>query len=685
MLKTRHDRQRTETMFAIMVSALMTTVGATAFAQSSSPAAETAAPAAEMKSEAATASPAAPEAKPAETVQQASKDATAEPAKEMAKETAKETERAKETPAASSPPVAAEPPAVAETGKDTGAAKAAAVSPANQPVADKLRDMLGNKALKRFDRKQERAAVETIYAARSYAPLWSDGGKMTARARDAIARLKKADTDGLDPADYATPDLASATTPEALAEGDLKLTETLLTYARHAENGRIHWSRVSADIFFPDHASDPMEVLANLAGANDINAVMDAFHPEHEGYKALKAKLAELRAAKTDPQADPVASGPALKFVKKQMMEDDRVPRLRERLKLDGAADDKRYDSKLADAVRKFQSANDIKATGVLDDATVKALNGPTRDRQIDIVLYNMERWRWLPRHLGEPKLGDAYVILNIPDFTLKVMQHGKMVWTTRVVTGKPGKTATPMLTETMKFITVNPTWNVPPSIVYNEYLPALQQDPTVLERMGLRLSQNRDGSVHISQPPGAGNALGRIRFNFPNKFLVYQHDTPDKHLFAHDSRAYSHGCMRVQYPDKYAEALLGIALPQEKYTAERIQRMYGTSEQNINFPTPIPVHITYQTAFVDDSGKLEMRRDIYGRDARTQAVMRGDERRMADVAVEHAQPNYSRPSVQLPNRVAFGDGGGASFFERLFGGGAPPEPEPRRRRRPAR
>src|SRR6202035_3736053 len=131
--------------------------------------------------------------------------------------------------------------------------------------------------------------------------------------------------------------------------------------------------------------------------------------------------------------------------------------------------------------------------------------------------------------------IGDAYVILNIPDYTLKVMQHGAQVWTTRVVTGKPGIHATPLMTETMKYITVNPTWNVPPSIVYNEYLPALQQDPTVLQRMGLRLEQNRDGSIHVSQPPGEANALGRIRFNFPNKFLVYQHDTPDKHLFARE------------------------------------------------------------------------------------------------------------------------------------------------------
>jgi len=147
---------------------------------------------------------------------------------------------------------------------------------------------------------------------------------------------------------------------------------------------------------------------------------------------------------------------------------------------------------------------------------------------------------------------------------------------------------------------------------------------------------------VHISQPPGAGNALGRIRFNFPNKFLVYQHDTPDKYMFAHEKRAYSHGCMRVQDPDKYAEVLLSIALPNEGYTAERIRRLYGQGEIDFNFPTPIPVHLTYQTAYVDSAGKLVLRDDVYGRDARTIAALKSDERRVADA-----------PAAEAPRRVA--------------------------------
>ena len=239
--------------------------------------------------------------------------------------------------------------------------------------------------------------------------------------------------------------------------------------------------------------------------------------------------------------------------------------------------------------------------------------------RQIEIIVANMERWRWYQRDLG-----NAYAMVNQPDFMLKVMHNGNQVWTTRVVIGKPSM-ATPLLSETMKHITVNPTWTVPQSIVRNEYLPALAQDPTVLERMGLRVSYN-GGGVTITQPPGAGNALGRVRFNFNNRFSVFQHDTPDKYYFAHEVRAYSHGCMRVQDPAKYAEVLLNIARPGEHWTAERITRMYGGSEQNLQIqPTTVWVHLTYQTAFVDTAGKLQMRRDIYGLDSRTLAAIKSE------------------------------------------------------------
>jgi murein L,D-transpeptidase YcbB/YkuD len=296
----------------------------------------------------------------------------------------------------------------------------------------------------------------------------------------------------------------------------------------------------------------------------------------------------------------------------------------------------------------------------------VDAINGPKRDREVDIILANMERWRWLPRDLG-----NAYVMVNIPDFTLRVMKDGAQVWKTKIVSGAPGNRATPLLTETMKFITVNPTWNVPPSIINNEYLPALAQDSTVLERAGLKLERNRDGTVRIYQPPGERNALGRIRFNFPNKFLVYQHDTPDKHLFAREVRDYSHGCMRVENPDKYAEVLLGVSQPQEGYTAERIRKMYGSGEHDIHLKNPIPVHITYQTAYVNDDGKLIIRDDIYGRDARYFALIKSDERKVADIATDTRSAGTAVRPAKLPDGLfaSNGGGGGSGLFGWLFGG----------------
>ena len=580
-------------------------------------------------------------------------------------------------------------PAAASTTPATEPAKAASNVPAaDQPVADKLKDMLGAKSLRYFERKGERAAVEKFYGARDFAPVWTQAGGLTETAKGVIARLKDAASDGLIPSDYPVPDFTAATTPDALAEADLKLTDSMMNYARQAQSGRMHWSQVSADISYPEHPTDPAEVLSHVTTAKDTSAALDSYNPSHKLYKQLKAKLAELR-GQGSGSAIEIADGPLLRYTparnKKQpevLMEDPRVPELRAKL---GVAnpEDTHYDAKVAEAVRRFQESVELKETGVLDAATVRALNSPKRDKQIDVVIANMERWRWLPRDLGAPSIGDAYVILNIPDYTLKVMQHGQQVWTTRVVTGKPGIHATPLLTETMKYITVNPTWNVPPSIVYGEYLPALQQDPTVLERMGLRLEHERDGSIHISQPPGEANALGRIRFNFPNKFLVYQHDTPDKYLFDKSERAYSHGCMRVQYPDQYASVLLNITEPDEHYTPEKIRSMYGRGEIDLKFPTPIPVNITYQTAFVDDAGKLEFRKDIYGRDGTMIAMLRGVHGKDLENVIAHSQPSYGGPA-RLPPGVSVASenswSSGPSFFERLFGG-APTPPAPVGRR----
>ena len=461
-----------------------------------------------------------------------------------------------------------------------------------QPNASsKLQAMISSDLSRFVDRKQEQTAVETFYQGRNYQPLWTGSPEALKRAEGAIAFLRNVRSEGLEPRDYPTPDLSGSLGDDQAMKAELQLTGAVLRYARHASSGRVSYTRVSAAIAYPDHAADPAEVLNKVASAQDMNAVLQSFEPQQPGFVALKAALAKELAA---PEQDP-------------------SPQDREASKKHGGKD----------------------------------TNERSRKNAADTIIANMERWRWLPRDLGK-----THVTVNVPDFTLGVYNGGARIWQTRIVVGKPGNLATPLLSETMKYLTINPTWNVPPSIIRNEYLPAIERDPDALERIGLRVSYNQDGSLRVYQPPGERNALGRIRFNFPNQFLVYQHDTPDKKLFARDARAFSHGCMRVQNPEQYAEVLLSLSQPEENVTIARIQSMYGDQERTINLKQPIPVHVTYQTAFVDESGKLNFRHDVYGLDTAVLKLMRGDQRMIADMPVARPPNASSKPVMaRLPSR----------------------------------
>jgi L,D-transpeptidase YcbB len=552
-----------------------------------------------------------------------------------------------------------------------------ASAPALNGVAEQLRNLITGNALDRLvNRKADRAGIKAFYTARHYAPLWVTNDVANERAKSAITYLALADTVGLDPSDYPVPDFKSASTADALAEAELKLTASALIFARHAQIGRIHFSRVGTDIQYDLAAPDPADVLAKLADGSDGGKVLDSFHPPQPGFKALRTKLAELRkGASVDSKAEDRLEPSRVYIPEGQIlrpgMKDGRVVALRKRLGVAGGKDNELYDDAVRDAVKAFQIEADLVVDGNLGPNTVRALNGehnevrrPSAD-PIDTIIVNMERWRWLPRELGNP-----HVIVNVPDYTLTLYNDGKPYWHTKIVAGKPGK-ATPMVSADMKSITVNPTWNVPPSIIENEYLPALQEDPEALDRIGLKVAYNGDGTIRVWQPPGAGNALGRIRFNFPNKFLVYQHDTPDKYLFARDKRAYSHGCMRVENPATYGEKLLSLVMPNEHYTEARLEKMFGGSEININLPKFIPVHVTYQTAYVDDQGNLQLREDVYGRDAKMIAILKGRERKVADIAVERRANPSSKPIYG----VRYNSGPG--FFSFLFGGPrfGPPRP----------
>src|SRR5207302_10149574 len=209
--------------------------------------------------------------------------------------------------AATAPPAATATAPAAEPAKEP--VKVSTVAPADQPVADRLRDMLGAKSLRYFDRKNERAAVEKFYSARDYAPQWTQAGKLTDSGKGVIARLKDAPSEGLNAADYPVPDFAAAASPDQIAEAELKLTASMLDYARQAQSGRMHWSQVSADIQYPEHPIDPAEVLANISTAKDASAALDGYNPPHKLYKELKAKLAELRGQGDGPMIH-IAEGP---------------------------------------------------------------------------------------------------------------------------------------------------------------------------------------------------------------------------------------------------------------------------------------------------------------------------------------------------------------------------------------
>jgi L,D-transpeptidase YcbB len=456
-------------------------------------------------------------------------------------------------------------------------------STAPQPPS-KLQELVSGSLSSFIDRKPEQTAAGAFYQTRNYQPIWTGSPEALKRAEGAIAFLRNIKSEGLEPRDYPTPDLSGNLSEEQAAKAELQLTGSILRYARHASSGRVSYTRVSASILYPDHAADPAEVLNKVASAPDMNVVLQSFEPQQPGFVALKAALAKELA--TPEQATSLQDREA----------------------------SKKHRGK--DADERSQKKNGVES-----------------------IVANMERWRWLPRDLGE-----THVVVNIPDYTLGVYKDDALVWHTKIVVGKPGNLATPLLSETMKFLTVNPTWNVPPSIIRNEYLPALARDPGALERIGLRVSNNPDGSLRVYQPPGERNALGRIRFNFPNQFLVYQHDTPNKNLFARDSRAFSHGCMRVENPEKYAEVLLSLSQPAEGYSIARIRSLYGDQERTINLKQPIPVHVTYQTAFVDKQGQLNFRHDVYGLDTATLKLMRNDERMIADTPIARPQNASSKP-----------------------------------------
>lgn len=463
-----------------------------------------------------------------------------------------------------------------------------------------------------------------FYGERHFEPLWltQKDGKVafSATAQKILTVFEDAESEGFRPADYLTPDLdvaAAGTDPAKLAALETAFSSAALKYAQDAFGGRIKPTAVSSLITVKPGRINEAEMLIKLAGSDDPDKILLELHPTHPEFLKLREALAKFSDASVE-QPISIADGTLLKPGKS----DPRVPDLRKRL--DVVAEDATslvYDEALVTAVKAFQESLGLTTDGVIGPATVAALNGGTAATRDDIVA-NMERWRWMPRDLG-----DFNVFVNIPEFRLAVMKGQEVTYTTRVVVGKTSN-QTPVFSDMIRHIVVNPYWNVPSSIARNEIGPRLASNPGYLASQNMELlyggkvvnaaavdwSSTSVNQFSIRQRPGAGNALGKVKFLFPNQHDVYLHDTPSKSLFQRSYRAYSHGCVRVQNPMEFADALLKL---EPELNAASLEAMYGPKERWVNLKTLVPVHIAYFTLRVDADGTIRSYGDVYGHNKR--------------------------------------------------------------------
>ncbi len=415
------------------------------------------------------------------------------------------------------------------------------------------------------EQRRQRKAIAAVYARRGFEPLWRDGDNWRAAATAAAQRIGEAGEDGLDLRSHALP---VADHQPASAEGELELSEAVVAYAAQAAGARVDPQKLSNLIGARPPLPEANDILGAVAAAGaQAGDVLQGFNPPQAGYRALRAKLAELRSART--LDDDIRFAEA-----RTVARDDRSPSGKRR----------------HPALPAQRSAAHVEAE----------------------IIANMERWRWLPRDMG-----DTRVEVNIPDFELSVVRDGAVAHRARVIVGKEG-TPTPVFSNKMQFIIVNPYWNVPPSILNKEMLPKYGGDLAAIAARGFQVSYRR-GKVSVRQLPGEGNALGRIKFMFPNDFSVYLHDTPGRGLFAASRRAFSHGCVRVDQPFRLAEIVLG---PGSGWPEQRVRKLVGGSERYINLARPLPIHIEYFTAYVDENGRLQLRNDLYGYSAKVRAAL---------------------------------------------------------------
>jgi L,D-transpeptidase YcbB len=469
-------------------------------------------------------------------------------------------------------------------------------------------------------------AIAAFYRDHSYRPLWT--GEESAQRRQALLNtLARAGDHALPLARYDVASLSrlltGAQTEGDRARAEMAFTRAFLAYAHDVKSGVLDPKKIDSGIVREIARPDPAALLTAVL-AQDPVQVMHDLAPKSPQY-------AQLMRARLDLEARIASGGWGATVAAKSLGTGDSgagVVALRDRLiAMDylRRSATQTYDRDIQNAVQRFQMDHGLVADGTAHEGTIAALNVSPETRMKSIVVA-MERMRWM----GDAPLGDRYIWVNQPDFTAKIIDHGKVTFETRAVIGKNvAETHTPEFSDQMEYMVINPSWGVPRSIIVKEYLPLLQRNPNAVAHLQVVDSRGRvvpRGAVNFAgysarsfpfglrQPPSDGNALGKVKFMFPNPYNIYLHDTPAKSLFSQEVRAYSHGCIRLADPFDFAYALL--ALQSDDPKAEFASHLKTGRESIVKLVEPVPVHLVYFTGFPGSRGQMTYRRDIYGRDA---------------------------------------------------------------------
>lgn len=515
---------------------------------------------------------------------------------------------------------------------------------AERPVGADIRDrLLDDAKTVKEDEAADWQALIAFYEGRADEPFFVGRSGYTAKADALKAEFANAGDYGLNPGDFDVIDLGAdasdrpALTHSQRVESEARFALTVLKYARYARGGRITEpaKQLSSYLDRQPQYADPKKLLDDLVTASDAAEVLRGVHPKHTQFEKLRQKYLELKRSADAAEAVVRLPSKGAKLIPGQKHAD--VALLRKRLNVpvaagkDGASPDETlYDDDLAAAVAKFQEEKGQKADGIVGAKTRAALNDidvPNPER----LLANMEMWRWMP-----DQLGDLHVWVNIPEFMVRVVKKGEIIHEERIITGEISK-QTPVFSDEMETIYFNPRWNVPQSIKVLELYPSLARGGGSFQRQGLVMMRNgrkiSPSSVDWSradirnfdvyQPSGPSNALGIVKFTFPNKHAVYLHDTPAKGLFEEASRPFSHGCMRVRNPMRLAEVILAEDKGWSPVQVHEIQKS-DADELPVGLDTKIPVHVTYLTELVGEDGSSRSFKDVYGHEQRVKLALAG-------------------------------------------------------------